>query len=77
MLKGFDVPMPKVGAVMAGATEMVGGVLIMLGFATRLISIPFAFNFAVAIATASKKNVQALLHTDAFASHGKLFQNRG
>jgi putative oxidoreductase len=63
MLTGLNVPHPQASAVVAGTTEMVGGLLIIIGFATRLIALPFAFNFAVAIATASKDNVTAFWAT--------------
>lgn len=53
----FHVPMPELSVYVSGTTELVGGVLLMLGLATRLISVPLAFNFLVAILTAGRKSV--------------------
>ena len=56
----WGVPFPHVNVYISGTFELVGGVLWMLGFATRLISIPMFFNFCVAYATASKGKIAAL-----------------
>jgi putative oxidoreductase len=52
--KGWGVPFPTVNVYISGSTEMIGGVLLILGLATRFISVPLIFNFIVAYATASK-----------------------
>jgi len=46
--KGWDVPMPEFNVAFSAITEMVGGALLLVGFATRLISIPLIGNFIVA-----------------------------
>lgn len=56
----IDIPLPKVNAVMAGTTEMVGGVLLMLGLASRLVSVPLIFVMMIAYWTADREAVQAL-----------------
>ncbi|CAN5587315.1 hypothetical protein BH10PLA1_BH10PLA1_05000 [soil metagenome] len=57
----LNIPMAHANAVLSGTMELVGGWAWMLGFGTRLISIPVFINFCVAIATAGKDGVQALL----------------
>lgn len=53
----WGVPFPHVNVYISAGTEIVGGVLLMLGLATRLISIPLFFNFVVAYLTASRDAV--------------------
>ncbi len=63
--KDWGVPLPRFNVYVSGTTEIVGGILLMLGLATRLISIPLVFNFLVAILTAGASNVrQAFLGGD-------------
>jgi putative oxidoreductase len=57
----WGVPFPRFNVYVSGFTELTGGILLMLGLATRLISIPLVFNFLVAILTASKMKVQQAL----------------
>jgi putative oxidoreductase len=60
--KGWGVPLPAVNVYISGSTELIGGVLLILGLATRFISIPLIFNFIVAYATASKATFTQLFH---------------
>ncbi|HZL38386.1 MAG TPA: DoxX family protein [Tepidisphaeraceae bacterium] len=53
----WGVPMPQANVYISGATELVGGSLLMLGLCTRLISIPLVFNFIVAIVAASRHEI--------------------
>ena len=63
----WGVPLPKLNVYISGITEMVGGLLWIGGFATRLISIPLFFNFCVAYWTASHdKVVQIFQNSDPF-----------
>jgi putative oxidoreductase len=57
----WGVPFPRFNVYVSGITELTGGTLLMLGLATRLVSIPLVFNFLVAIATAGKMKVQQAL----------------
>lgn len=57
----WHVPMPKVSVYVSGWTELLGGVLLMLGFATRIVSIPMVFNFCVAYATASRDTLKQMI----------------
>jgi putative oxidoreductase len=58
----WGVPMPKVSVYVSAYTEMIGGLLIMVGLATRLVSLALVFNFIVAYLTASKDKVHAVIH---------------
>ena len=58
--KGWGVPLPELNVYISGGTELVGGALLVLGLATRLISIPLVFNFLVAYATASRDTLKQL-----------------
>lgn len=48
---GLGLPMPWPMAFLATATELAGAVLLLLGFATRWISIPLMFTMVVAMFT--------------------------
>jgi len=48
---GMGIPLPTLNAYMAASTEMAGVVLLTLGLASRIISIPLIFVMIVAIVT--------------------------
>ncbi len=48
----LNIPWPTLNAYMAGTTECLGGLLLILGLVSRLISIPLAVVMLVAFATA-------------------------
>ena len=50
--ESLNLPAPELMAWLAGLTELGGGVLLALGLAVRLISIPLMFTMAVAAVTA-------------------------
>ncbi len=52
VLKGMNVPVPMVSALLAGAAEFFGGIMIAVGLFPRLAAIPFAFTMFVAFFTA-------------------------
>jgi putative oxidoreductase len=60
----WHIPMPTINAYLAGGTELVGGSLLMLGLASRLISIPLFFNFCVAYLAASTETVTHFFKQD-------------
>ena len=60
--QSLHIPYPELNVYLSGATELVGGILLMLGLFSRLISVPLLFNFCVAYATASRDSVRELLH---------------
>jgi putative oxidoreductase len=68
--QSWGVPFPHLSVYVASSTELVGGVLLILGLATRLISIPLIFNFCVAYLTASRDEVKGLVSDPShFYSH--------
>lgn len=50
----LHLPLPKFQAILAGSTEMFGGLLLIAGLGTRFISIPLAFTMVVAYLTAHR-----------------------
>lgn len=57
----LELPLPKFQAILAGSTEMVGGLLLIAGLGTRLISVPLAFTMVVAYLTAHRDEAFASL----------------
>ncbi|HZK79924.1 MAG TPA: DoxX family protein [Humisphaera sp.] len=55
----LGIPMPLANVYISGTTELVGGILLMIGLGTRIISIPLIVNFIVAIASASHADIAA------------------
>jgi putative oxidoreductase len=48
---GLDIPLPTMNAYLAGSTECSGGLLLLLGAASRVVTIPLIFTMLVAYAT--------------------------
>ena len=57
---GWGVPYPHISAALSGYTEWIGGILLMLGLFTRLVSIPLMFNMFVALVKVKMKEVTAI-----------------
>lgn len=57
---GWGIPYPHLSAALAGYTEWVGGILLMLGLFTRLVSIPLMFNMFVALVSVKMKEVTSI-----------------
>ena len=55
--ESLHIPMPKLNAIMAGSVECFGGLLLLLGLGSRLVSIPVAFTMIVAYVTADREAV--------------------
>ncbi len=47
--KEWGIPFPALNVAISGTTELVGGILFGLGLFSRIVSIPFTFNFIIAI----------------------------
>jgi len=60
----LGIPAPTLNAYMAGATECFGGCLLLIGLASRLISIPLAFTMLVAYATAHHGSLAIFTNED-------------
>jgi putative oxidoreductase len=56
----LDLPAPKLNAILAGATECLGGILLALGLLARPASVPLVFCMLVAYWTADHDAVIAL-----------------
>jgi putative oxidoreductase len=56
----IDIPWPKLSVVLAGLTEAGGGLLLMVGLASRLVSLPLIGVMAVAYATADRDALSAM-----------------
>lgn len=53
---GLGLPMPELMAFLAASTELVGGALLLIGLATRLVAIPLMVTMIVAIFTVHWEN---------------------
>ena len=68
-LTHLHIPMPAANAYFVASLECIGGLLILLGLAARLIAIPLTVNFIVAYLTADKEAVVNFFKDqDAFTS---------
>jgi putative oxidoreductase len=56
----LGIPAPGLNAAMAAGTEFFGGILLLVGLGTRLVSLPMAFTMVVAILTAKRENLDGL-----------------
>lgn len=57
---GLGLPLPKLNAILAGATECGGGILLALGLFARPAAVPLVFTMLVAYATADKEALLAI-----------------
>jgi putative oxidoreductase len=55
----WGLPFPRVNVILAGTTECFGGLLLLLGLCSRLVSIPLVFTMVVAYLTADKDALHA------------------
>ena len=51
---------PKLNAIVAGSTECFGGLLLLIGFCSRLVSLPLMFTLVVAYLTTETEALHAL-----------------
>jgi putative oxidoreductase len=58
--QSLGIPLPHAQAMLAGATECFGGLLLLAGFCSRLISIPLTILLTVAYLTADLDKVKML-----------------
>ena len=52
--------MAKLNAIMAGSTECVGGLLLLLGLGSRIITVPLIFTMIIAYLTAESDAAHAI-----------------
>lgn len=55
---GLGIPMPMLNATLAGTVECVGGALLLVGLASRVVALPLIFTMIVAYATAHLDSVR-------------------
>ncbi len=55
----LNIPLPGLNAYLAGATECFGGLLLLVGLASRLTAIPLIFTMIVAYLTAENEALRA------------------
>src|ERR1017187_4327826 len=56
----LNIPAPKLNAIMAGSTECFGGLLLLLGLGSRIVTVPLIFTMIVAYLTAESEAAHAL-----------------
>ena len=61
----LHIPLPKLNAILAGSTECFGGLLLVLGLGSRLISLPVTITMLVAYIAADR---EALKSVDKFVA---------
>ncbi|RDI97478.1 DoxX family protein [Dyella solisilvae] len=57
---GWGIPYPAFSATLSSWTELIGGLLLMLGLFTRLVCIPMLINMAVAVTLVVSTNLMGL-----------------
>jgi putative oxidoreductase len=57
---GWGIPFPAFSAGLSAWTELLGGLLLMLGLCTRLVCIPMLINMAVAVALVVSSTLMGL-----------------
>ncbi|HQY05499.1 MAG TPA: DoxX family protein [Lacunisphaera sp.] len=58
--ESLNIPLPKLNAALAGATECGGGLLLALGLFARPVAVPLIFTMLVAYATADREALMAI-----------------
>lgn len=56
----LHIPAPAFQARLAASTEFFGGILVLVGLGTRLVSLPLAFTMVVAILTAKRADIDGV-----------------
>lgn len=60
LFTSLHLPLPKVSVILAASTEMIGGLLLLVGLGSRLASIPLLFVMGVAYGTAHLDAVKTI-----------------
>lgn len=56
----LGIPMPELNVVMAAGTEMVGGLLLLIGLGGRIVPVPLIFTMCIAYLTAHPAELGAI-----------------
>jgi len=57
---GLNIPAPKVNAILAGTTECVGGLLLLVGLGGRVVPVPLLFVLIMAYLTADSEALHSI-----------------
>jgi len=57
----LGIPFPAFNAVLASGTELVGGLLLLVGLGTRLAAVPLIVTMVVAIVTAKRPEIEGVV----------------
>ena len=58
--QGLNIPHPHLNAIMAGSTECFGGLCLLLGLGSRVLTIPLIFTMIIAYVTAESDALHAI-----------------
>jgi putative oxidoreductase len=56
----LHIPLPGLNARVAASTEFFGGILVLVGLGTRLVTLPMAFTMVIAILTAKRPDIDGV-----------------
>jgi len=60
--QSLHIPMPSVNAYLAGTTECLGGLLLLIGLGSRLVSLPLIFVLGIAYITAESEALKSFFN---------------
>jgi putative oxidoreductase len=58
--QSLNIPHPHLNAIMAGCTECFGGLFLLLGLGSRVLTIPLIFTMCIAYATAERESLNTI-----------------
>jgi len=65
----WGIPMPKLNVILAGSTECFGGILLLLGLGSRIVTVPLIFTMLVAYFAADPDKIKGIFNNpDAFVT---------
>jgi putative oxidoreductase len=65
----LNIPAPRLNAILAGSTECFGGLLLLLGLGSRIVTVPLIFTMLVAYFTADPDKIKGIFaKPDAFVT---------
>ena len=65
----LNIPAPKLNAILAGSTECFGGLLLLLGLGSRIVTVPLIFTMLVAYFAADSDKIKGIFNNpDAFVT---------
>lgn len=65
----LNIPFPEANAIIASGTELVGGICLILGLGSRIVTVPLLFTMMIAYSTAHREELLNVFNDpDAFMS---------